>query len=71
MLDAVCAWIRGITIFIIFIASISKIVPGTLLTKLFLKRSWRFSASFGFLMNARGLVELIALNVALELVRIR
>ncbi len=31
------------------------------------KRSWRFSISVGVLMNTRGLVEIIALNVGLTL----
>jgi Kef-type K+ transport system membrane component KefB len=60
--------LRGITIAIIAFACVGKMVPGIFMTKLIAKESWRFCLSIGVLMNTRGLVELIALNVALNLV---
>ena len=57
----------GITLAIIVIACIAKFTPGCLLTKVVAKRSWRFSVAMGLLMNTRGLVEVIALNVGLSL----
>ncbi len=61
---------RGITLVITLIACVAKILPGTVLSKLILKKDWRFCSSMGILMNTRGLVELIALNTALDLVRV-
>lgn len=58
---------RGITLFIIIIATLGKTIPGLLMMKALLREhSWRFAGGFAILMNTRGLVELIALNVALE-----
>jgi Kef-type K+ transport system membrane component KefB len=58
----------GITLAIILIATCAKFVPACLVTKWISGRSWRFSATIGVLMNTRGLVELIALNIGLSLV---
>jgi hypothetical protein len=57
----------GITLAIILIACVAKFAPGCLLTKVVAKRTWRFSVAMGLLMNTRGLVEIIALNVGLSL----
>jgi len=43
-----------------------KFIPGCLVTKAITGRDWRYCITFGFLMNTRGLVELIALNVGLS-----
>jgi len=57
----------GYLVAIFFLAVIVKFVPSCLLTKLFMKNyPWRYCISVGFLMNTRGLVELIALNVGLS-----
>lgn len=37
--------------------------------KLVTKRDWRFCVTLGLLMNTRGLVEVIALNIGLTMVR--
>ncbi|CAF0924706.1 unnamed protein product [Adineta ricciae] len=37
------------------------------MTKITTRESWKFSAAVGILMNTRGLVELIALNIGLQL----
>ena len=57
----------GITVLILIIATLAKFLPGCFVTKLVTRRSWRFSVSVGILMNTRGLVELIALNIGLQL----
>jgi Kef-type K+ transport system membrane component KefB len=57
----------GITVLIFVIATLAKFLPGCFVTKLITRRSWRFSVSVGILMNTRGLVELIALNIGLQL----
>ncbi|QLE57466.1 cation:proton antiporter [Nostoc sp. TCL26-01] len=55
----------GITILIVAIAIIGKGVACMLAAKL-AKENWRESAVIGTLMNARGLMELIILNIGLE-----
>jgi Kef-type K+ transport system membrane component KefB len=57
----------GITVLIFVIATLAKFLPGCFVTKIVTRRSWRFSVSVGILMNTRGLVELIALNIGLQL----
>ncbi|CAF2212343.1 unnamed protein product [Rotaria magnacalcarata] len=57
----------GITVLIFAVATLIKFLPATLMTKCVTHRSWRFSTSVGILMNTRGLVELIALNIDLQL----
>lgn len=57
----------GVTLAIIIIATLAKFVPSCLATKLLTRRTWRFSVTIGLLMNTRGLVEIIALNIGLSL----
>jgi Kef-type K+ transport system membrane component KefB len=57
----------GITVLIFAIATLAKFLPGCFVTKIVTRRSWRFSVAVGILMNTRGLVELIALNIGLQL----
>ncbi|CAF0858754.1 unnamed protein product [Rotaria sordida] len=57
----------GITVLIFTIAALGKFLPALFMTKIVTKHSWRFSSSVGILMNTRGLVELIALNIGLQL----
>jgi Kef-type K+ transport system membrane component KefB len=57
----------GITVLIFVIATLAKFLPGCFVTKIVTRRPWRFSVSVGILMNTRGLVELIALNIGLQL----
>ncbi|CAF4592782.1 unnamed protein product [Rotaria socialis] len=56
-----------ITVVIFAVDTLAKFLPATLMTKCVTKRSWRFSTSVGILMNTRGLIELIALNIGLQL----
>ena len=51
---------------LLLIACLSKILGGTLSLKVF-GESWKESLTLGTLMNTRGLVELILLNIALDL----
>ncbi|MEC5165850.1 Kef-type K+ transport system membrane component KefB [Flavobacterium sp. PL11] len=55
-----------ITGFIILIAVVGKFVGSALAAK-FVGQSWRDSLTIGALMNTRGLMELIVLNIGLEL----
>lgn len=56
-------WMCGV---LILIATIGKF-GGTLLAARFAGIGWRESAALGILMNTRGLVELIVLNIGLDL----
>ncbi len=58
------AWL--VTLLILALASIGKF-GGTAISAKACGLSWRESSMLGILMNARGLMELIILNVALEL----
>ncbi|KAJ1679663.1 K(+)/H(+) antiporter, partial [Spiromyces aspiralis] len=55
----------GLLILIIFVAFIGKIIGCTLAARLN-KFNWRESLTIGFLMNCKGLVELIVLNIGLD-----
>lgn len=55
----------GYAILVIITACIGKIGSATITAK-FLKHSWRESFTIGVLMNAKGLVELIVLNIGLQ-----
>jgi Kef-type K+ transport system membrane component KefB len=57
----------AVTVLICVIAALTKFLPGCFVTKIVTRRPWRFSASVGILMNTRGLVELIALNIGVQL----
>eukprot|EP01117_Protostelium_nocturnum_P019748 TRINITY_DN863_c0_g1_i1.p1 TRINITY_DN863_c0_g1~~TRINITY_DN863_c0_g1_i1.p1 ORF type:complete len:544 (-),score=167.94 TRINITY_DN863_c0_g1_i1:67-1698(-) len=56
----------GIVVLVITVACIGKIVAGIFSAKLSAKTTWRESTAIGFLMNCKGLVELIVLNVGLQ-----
>ena len=51
---------------IILVATVGKF-GGTLIASRFTGLDWRTSASLGILMNTRGLMELIVLNIGLDL----
>lgn len=55
----------GLVVLVITTACVGKIAGATLAAKL-LKNSWRESFTVGILMNTKGLVELIVLNVGLD-----
>ncbi|CAF1929521.1 unnamed protein product [Rotaria magnacalcarata] len=67
MLSTGRAWYTLIAI--VLIASLSKIVPVTLMAKLVTrkKESWSFALTVGILMNTRGIVQLAVLNIGVEL----
>jgi Kef-type K+ transport system membrane component KefB len=58
----------GITLAIICIACFAKFAPTCLMSKAVTRRDWRFCVAMGLLMNTRGLVEVIALNIGLSMV---
>lgn len=58
----------GVTLAIVCIACFAKFVPTCLMSKVVTKRDWRFCTAMGLLMNTRGLVEVIALNIGLTMV---
>ncbi len=55
-----------ICIIIILIASFGKLVGGTLVSR-YVGFDWKSSATIGTLMNTRGLMELVVLNIGLDL----
>ncbi|CAF0736233.1 unnamed protein product [Adineta steineri] len=57
----------GITVLIFAVATLAKFLPAFIMTKIMIRDTWKFSAAVGILMNTRGLVELIALNIGLQL----
>jgi Kef-type K+ transport system membrane component KefB len=57
----------GITVLIFVLATSAKFLPACFVTKIVTRRPWRFSIGVGLLMNTRGLVELIALNIGLQI----
>jgi Kef-type K+ transport system membrane component KefB len=57
----------GITVLIVVVATFAKFLPALFMTKIVTRESWKFSTAVGILMNTRGLVELIALNIGLQL----
>jgi len=52
---------------LLILASTAKIVPVTLMTKLCTKKTWHYCLSIGVLMNTRGIVQLVVLNIGVEL----
>ena len=58
------AW--GFTALIILVATLGKF-GGTFAAARFTGLDWRMSAALGILMNTRGLMELIVLNIGLEM----
>lgn len=63
LLNDATAW--GLVFLVIATACLGKIVGCTAASK-FLKHNWRESLAIGILMNTKGLVELIVLNVGLD-----
>jgi hypothetical protein len=52
---------------LILLASTAKIVPVTLVSKLCSKKPWFYCLSIGVLMNTRGIVQLVVLNIGVQL----
>jgi hypothetical protein len=56
------------TLFVlILLASTAKIVPVTVATKICTRKPWNYCASMGVLMNTRGIVQLVVLNIGVQL----
>lgn len=54
---------------LVAIVSLAKIIPVTLMTKLITRKTqtWSYALAVGILMNTRGIVQLVVLNVGVEL----
>jgi Kef-type K+ transport system membrane component KefB len=64
LINSPALWL--LCLMVLIIACLSKILGGTLSLKVF-GASWKESLTLGTLMNTRGLVELIVLNIGLSL----
>jgi len=67
LLNTFQAWY--ILLALVFIVSLAKIIPVTLMTRFITRKTERWSYAFavGILMNTRGIVQLVVLNVGVEL----
>jgi hypothetical protein len=54
-------------VILVLLASTAKIIPVTLMSKLCTKNSWHYCLSLGVLMNTRGIVQLVVLNIGVQL----
>lgn len=54
---------------LVFIVSLAKIIPVALMTRLITRKTetWSYALAVGILMNTRGIVQLVVLNVGVEL----
>lgn len=59
-------WLWLICLLVLSVASMGKIFGGTFAVR-FMGESWKDALSLGILMNTRGLIELIVLNIGLDL----
>jgi len=60
-------WVSWLTCFGIIIVAVAGKLGGSMLAARWTKMSWRDSFSIGVLMNTRGLVELVVLNIGYDL----
>jgi Kef-type K+ transport system membrane component KefB len=60
-------WASWLTCFLIIIVAVAGKLGGSMLAARWTKMSWRDSISIGVLMNTRGLVELVVLNIGYDL----
>jgi hypothetical protein len=66
-LTSINSWQAGVTILLaIAVSMLGKIGGGTIASRI-MRHSWRDSLTIGFLLNTKGLVELVALNVGLDI----
>ena len=67
LLNTVRAWYTLVAL--VFIISLAKIIPVTLITRLITRKTetWSYALAVGILMNTRGIVQLVVLNVGVEL----
>jgi hypothetical protein len=54
-------------VILLLLASTAKIVPVTLMSKLMTRKPWHYCLSIGVLMNTRGIVQLVVLNIGVQL----
>ncbi|CAF1201920.1 unnamed protein product [Adineta steineri] len=67
MLNTFQIWYTLVSL--VFIVSLAKIIPVTLMTRLITRKTqtWSYAFAVGILMNTRGIVQLVVLNVGVEL----
>ncbi len=67
MINTFQAWYTLVAL--VFIVSLAKIVPVTLMSRLITRKTetWSYAFAVGILMNTRGIVQLVVLNVGVEL----
>jgi hypothetical protein len=49
------------------LATVAKVLPVTIATKICSRKPWNYCASIGILMNTRGIVQLVVLNIGVQL----
>ena len=66
-LNTARAWYTLVAL--VFIVSLAKIIPVALMTRLITRKTetWSYAFAVGILMNTRGIVQLVVLNVGVEL----
>jgi Kef-type K+ transport system membrane component KefB len=67
LLNTFQAWYTLLAL--VFIVSLAKIIPVTLMARLITRKTqtWSYAFAVGILMNTRGIVQLVVLNVGVEL----
>lgn len=66
-LSSINSWQAGVTLLLAIVVSmVGKIGGGTIASRI-MRYSWRESLTIGFLLNTKGLVELVALNVGVDI----
>lgn len=66
-LNTIQAWYTLLAL--VIIVSLAKIIPVTLMTRLITRKTetWSYAFAVGILMNTRGIVQLVVINVGVEL----
>jgi hypothetical protein len=57
---------RGIVLAVVLIASLAKFIPAYFMTKYVAKKETDFAVAVGVLMNTRGLITLIGVNIGVD-----
>lgn len=66
-LSTLNTWQAGVTVVLIIAVSMLGKIGGATIASRLLRNSWRESLTIGFLLNTKGLVELVVLNVGLDI----
>lgn len=52
---------------LVVLATAAKVIPVSLMARAVVSKDWRYCMSIGLLMNTRGIVQLVVLNIGVEL----